>query len=59
MLRSLIHFDTVKGDKHGSGFSILKVHIQFSADSYSVFPATFVEQAVFSPFYVFSAFVIN
>jgi hypothetical protein len=32
---------------------------QFSSSRYSVFPATFVEEAVFSPLYVFGAFVKN
>jgi hypothetical protein len=40
-----------QGDKHGS--------FQFSACKYPVFPVAFVKEAVFSPSYVFGAFVKN
>jgi hypothetical protein len=54
ILRPLIHFELilVQGDKHGSKF-------QFSASRYPVFPATFAEEAVFSPSYVFGTFLKN
>jgi hypothetical protein len=42
----------VQGDKHGSSFSFLQVDI-------TIFPATFVEEAVFSPLNIFAAFVNN
>jgi hypothetical protein len=44
ILRSLIHFELilVQGERHGSSF-------QFSVGRYSVFPATFVEEAILSP----------
>jgi hypothetical protein len=48
ILRSLIHFELilVEGDRHGSSFSFLQADNHF-------FPATFVEEAVYSPSYVF------
>jgi hypothetical protein len=54
ILRSLIHFVLiiVQGDKHGSKF-------WFSVGRYPLFPATLVEEAVFSPLYVFGTFVKN
>jgi hypothetical protein len=50
---SLIHFELilVQGERLGFSFSFL------IADNH--FPATFVEKAVFSPLYVFGAFVKN
>jgi hypothetical protein len=42
----------VQGDKHGSSFSFLQANNP-------VFPATFVEEAIFSPSYVFGTFVKN
>jgi hypothetical protein len=35
----------------------MDIKFQFSAGRYPVFPETFVEDAVFSPSYVFGAFV--
>jgi hypothetical protein len=54
ILRSLIHFELilVQGDKHGSSFSFLQTGSR-------IFPATFVEEAVFSPLYIFDAFEKN
>jgi hypothetical protein len=51
-LRSLIQFELiiVQGEKYGSSF-------QFSLCSYPIFPGIFVEEAVFSPLYVFGTFV--
>jgi hypothetical protein len=48
LLRSLVHFELilVQGDRHGAG-------------RYILFLAPFVEEAVFSPLYVFGAFVKN
>jgi hypothetical protein len=48
ILSSLINFELifVEGDKNGSSFSFLQ------ADRYSLFPATFVDAAVFSPSHV-------
>jgi hypothetical protein len=50
----LIHFELIllQGDKHGFSFSFLQADTHF-------FPATFVEEAVFSPLYVFGDFVKN
>jgi hypothetical protein len=50
--RSLIHFELilVQGERPGSSFPSSKC-------GYPVFPATFVEEAVFSPLYILSAFV--
>jgi hypothetical protein len=48
--RPRIHFDTCTGWKTWIWF-------QFSAGRYPVFPATFAEEAVFSPLYVFGTFV--
>jgi hypothetical protein len=61
ILSSLIHFELilVQGDKHVSSFSFPHADIQFSACRYTVFQATFVEEAVFSPLYVFGDFVKN
>jgi hypothetical protein len=42
----------VQGDKQGSSFGFLQADNHFS-------PATFVEESVFSPSYVFGAFVKN
>jgi hypothetical protein len=42
----------VQGSSHGSSFSFLQADSHF-------FPATFFEEAVFSPLYVFGAFVKN
>jgi hypothetical protein len=49
----VIHFVLilVQGDKHGSSFSFCR--------QITTFPATFVEEAVFSPQYIFGAFVKN
>jgi hypothetical protein len=41
----------VQGDKHGSSFSF--------SDRKPFFPATFVEEVVFSPLYVFDIVVNN
>jgi hypothetical protein len=51
---SLIYFELilVLGDKHESSFSFLPVNKP-------LFPATFVKEAVYSPLYVFVAFVKN
>jgi hypothetical protein len=51
ILRSLIHFELilVQGEKHGCSFSFLQADI----------PATFIEEAVFSPLYIFGDFVKN
>jgi hypothetical protein len=48
ILRSLIDFELilVQGDKHGSSFCLLQT-------KKTLFPATFVEEAVFSPSYIF------
>jgi hypothetical protein len=53
-LRSLIHSELilVQGERQGSRF-------QSSTCKYPVFPAPFVEQAVFSPVYDFGSFVKN
>jgi hypothetical protein len=53
ILRSLIHFELilVQGDKHGSSFSFFRW--------ITTFLAIFVEEAVFSPLYIFGTFVKN
>jgi hypothetical protein len=55
-LRSLMHFGLtlIQGDKHESNFNVLQVDLQIS-----VFPETFVEEPIFSPLYIFGAFVQN
>jgi hypothetical protein len=42
----------VQGDRHGPSFSFLQ-------EDKPLFPAAFEEEAVFSPLYVFGAFVKN
>jgi hypothetical protein len=59
IIRSLIHIKLilVQGDRYWLRFSFLHADIQFSPCRYPVFPATFVEEAVFSQQYVFGNFV--
>jgi hypothetical protein len=53
LLRSLIYFEliVVQDERHESSFSFFHANI--------VFPATFVEEAIFSPSYVLGAFDKN